>query len=208
MGGAILAELAVRGCVRIDEGKKAWVEAVSGAHRVGNEILDEAFARVRESKRRRRASAWVTTFGSLKRLRHRTAVGLCRRGILRTGESQILLLFTRKAYPTLDPGPERELIAGLREAITGDSDIEPLIGVVLSILNITGALKIHFGRKELAPHKERLNEITAGKHFGTHPSRSALHAVRGAVAAAQAEVAATQVAATQVAAVAVTVSSS
>ena len=76
------------------------------------------------------------------------------------------------------------------------------------MLNITGALKIHFGRKELAPHKERLKEITAGKHFGTHPSKSALHAVRGAVAAAQAAVEETQVAETQAAAAAVVVSSS
>ena len=195
MGGAILAELALAGVIRIEEGRKAFVEAAPGGDRPRDEIMAEAIERVRASKRRRRASAWVQTFGNLKRLRHRTALGLCRRGILRTRKSQILLVFTRKLYPTIDPGPERKLLALLREAVLGDSEIDPSLGVLVSLAHATGSLRIHFERGELKARKERLKAIGAGEHFasgGALPALAAQHAVKAAVAAAQAAVIATQ----------------
>ena len=195
MGGAMLAELALAGLIRIDEDKKARVDAVPGASRPRDEIMAEGLERVRNSRRRRRASAWVQTFGNLKRLRHRTALGLCRRGILRTTESQILLVFTRKLYPTIDPGPERKLIARLRDAIMGDSEIDPSIGVLISLAHATGSLRIHFERKELKARKARLKAISAGEHFArasAHPAVAAQTAVKAAVAAAQTAVIATQ----------------
>ena len=197
MGGAILAELALAGVIRIEESKKAFVEATPVTGRPRDEIMAEALERVRNSKRRRRASAWASTFGNLKRLRHRTALGLCRRGILRTKESQILLVFRRKLYPTLDPGPERKLLERLREAIMGDDEIEPGLGVVLSLAHATGSLKIHFERKELRTRKARLKAVSAGEAFAAeagHSARAAHEAARAAVAATQAAVTATQTA--------------
>lgn len=197
MGGAILAELALAGVIRIEESKKAFVEAMPGTSRPRDEIMADALERVRNSRRRRRASAWVSTFGGLKRLRHRTALGLCRRGILRTKESQILLVFNRKLYPTLDPGPERKLLAGMREAVMGEGEIEAGLGVVLSLAHATGSLRIHFERKELKARKARLKAIAAGEPFTVGagaPAIAAQNAVKAAVAAAQAAVAATQAA--------------
>ena len=197
MGGAILAELALAGVIRIEESKKAFVEVMPGTSRPRDEIMADALERVRNSRRRRRASAWVSTFGGLKRLRHRTALGLCRRGILRTRESQILLVFTRKLYPTIDPGPERRLLAGMREAVMSEGEIEAGLGVVLSLAHATGSLRIHFERKELKARKARLKAIAAGEPFTAGagaPAIAAQNAVKAAVAAAQAAVAATQAA--------------
>ena len=195
MGGAILAELALDGYIRIDESRKAWVEAVRGLGRVRDEVMDEALDQVRGSKRRRAAS-WVQRFGSIKRLRHRTAVGLCRRGILRASESQLLLIFSRKVYPTVDPGPERRVVEALRDAVMGDGQVDPGLGVVLSLANTTGSLRIHFDRKELRARKKRLKAIAAGEAFWAsgHPAVAAHQAVQSAVAAAQAAVAATNAA--------------
>ena len=197
MGGAILAELALAGVIRIEESKKALVEATPVAGRPRNEIMAEALERVRNSRKRRRASSWVSTFGNLKRLRHRTALDLCRRGILCTKESQILLVFRRKLYPTIDPGPERKLIARLRDAVMDDGEIEAGLGVVLSLAHATGSLRIHFERKELKERKARLKAISAGEPFAAgagYPAIAAQKAVKAAVAAAQAAVAASQAA--------------
>lgn len=196
MGGAILAELALDGFIRIDESRKARVEAVRGPGRPRDEVMDEALDQVRGSRRPRRAAAWVQRFGSVKRLRHRTAVGLCRRGILRTSESQLLLVFSRKVYPTVDPEPERRIIAALRDAVMGEADIEPGLGVVLSLAHTTGSLKIHFDRRELRTRRKRLKAIAAGEAFraSSHPAVAAQQAVKSAVAAAQAAVAATNAA--------------
>ena len=199
MGGAILAELALAGVIRIEESKKAFVEAAPVTGRPRDEIMAEALDRVRNSRRRRRASSWVSTFGGLKRLRHRTALGLCRRGILRTKESQILLVFRRKLYPTIDPGPERTLITRMRDAVMDDGDIEAGLGVVISLAHATGSLRIHFERQELKARKARLKAIGAGENFVTgteHTSADVRNATKAAVSAARAAVAASQAAVT------------
>ena len=190
LGGAILAELALRGCIRIEEGRKAFVDALPGAERPRNEVLAEAFEKVRERKRRRRAAAWVQVFGAMKRLRHRTARGLCRRGVLRQTESSVLLVFSRRAYPTVDPAPERELLARMREAIAGNGDVDPALGVVLGVAHATGMLRVHFERRLLSRRKDRLKEVVGGKHV-SHAGYSAAatyQATQAAASAAQAAV--------------------
>lgn len=191
LGGAILGELALRGCVRIEEGRKAFVDAAPGAERPRNEVLAEALGKVRERRRRRRASAWVQVFGMMKRLRDRTARGLCRRGVLRQTESPVLLVFSRRAYPTLDPGPERALVERLRAGIAGDGDVDPALGVVLGVARATGMLRIHFDRRFLAGRKDRLKRIMGGRHLSAeglagHPVLAAHQATRAAAAAVQA----------------------
>ena len=193
LGGAILAELALSGCIHIEEGKKAFVDAVSGGERPRNEVLADALKLVRERKRRRRAAAWVQVFSGMKQLRHRGAAGLCRRGILRKTESSVLLVFSRRAYPTLDPGPERELLARLRDAISGDGDVDPALGVVLGVTHATGMLRIHFDRKLLSRRKERLKRVVGGKHvsaggYAGHSAAATYQATQAAAAAAQAAV--------------------
>ncbi len=120
--------------------------------------------------------------GTLEFLHHRTARGLCRRGILRQTESSVLVVFKRRAYPTLDPGPERSLVARLREAIGGDGQVAPELGVVLAVAHATGMLGIHFDRKLLSRRKDRLKEMVAGKHLS--PTRhQTLAAIQGTHAA-------------------------
>lgn len=195
LGGAILAELALRGCVRVEEGRKAFVDAVPGVERPRNEVLAEALGKVRERKRRRRAAAWVQAFSTMKQLRHRTARGLCRRGILRQTESSVLLVFSRRAYPTLDPGPERALVERLRAGIAGDGDVDPALGIVLGVAHATGMLRIHFDRRFLAGRKDRLKGIVGGKHvsaegFAGHSVLATHQATQAAAAAVQAAMAA------------------
>jgi len=195
LGGAILAELALGGCIRIEEGKKAFVDAVPGPSRPRNEVLAEALGKVRERKRRRRAAAWVQVFGSMKQLRHRTARGLCRRGILRQTESSVLLVFSRRTYPTLDPGPERSLIERLRAGIVEDADVDPALWVILGVAHATGMLRIHFDRRFLSGRKDRLKRIVGGKHlsaegFAGHSVLATHQATQAAAAAVQASMAA------------------
>ncbi len=195
LGGAILAELALRGCIRIEEGRKAFVDVVPGIEQPRNEVLAEALKKVRERKRRRRAAAWVQLFSTMKQLRQRTARGLCRRGILRQTESSVLLVFSRRTYPTLDPGPERALVERLRAGIAGDGDVDPALGVVLGVAQATGMLRIHFDRKFLAGRKDRLKRIVGGKHvsaegFAGHSVLATHQATQAAAAAVQASMAA------------------
>lgn len=172
LGGAILTELAMNEAIRIRTDKKMLVDQLS-SRRLGDPILDECLELVSSAKRRRRASAWVARFGNLKKLRHRVAEGLCRKGILEDSEGSVLLIFTRKIYPTIDPGPESEIVDRLREAIFGDSaEVEPGTAIVASIANATGLLPVHFGKKELKTRKRRLEELASGDLVGLATSEA------------------------------------
>ncbi|MDX1389540.1 MAG: GPP34 family phosphoprotein, partial [Acidobacteriota bacterium] len=120
LGGAILAEMALHGKIRIGSDKKKLV-GLDDRRPFDEPVLDECLEMVAAAKKRRRASEWVSKFGRLKRLRHRVAEGLCRRGILKDAEDSVLLIFTRKVYPTIDPAPEARLLDDLRDAIFNDT---------------------------------------------------------------------------------------
>ena len=183
LGGAILTELAIEDVIRIRNDKKMFVDHLSSG-RIGDPILDECLELVCTAKRRRRASDWVARFGGLKRLRHRVAEGLCRKGILENSEGTVLLIFTRKTYPTIDPGPESEIVDRLREAIFGhSSQVEPGTAIVASIADATGLLPVHFDKKELKTRKRRLEELASGDLVGAATAEAVQAAQAAAIAA-------------------------
>lgn len=184
LGGAILAELLIAGRVEVTKERKGRVALIS-REKLHDPVLDEALERVATAKRERTAAAWVSSFAGLKRLKHRVAEQLCRRGILRDDEDRVLLLFKRKLYPTIDPGPEARLVAELRQAVFSDSpSVAPRTAVLVSLAHVTGLLAVPFSRKELKPRRKRLDQLIEGQ-LVAGATREAVQAVQ-AIQAAQA----------------------
>jgi Golgi phosphoprotein 3 len=204
MGGAMLAELLLSERLVLEEkprkkplksGKKPdYLVAVDNPKPLADPVLDECLHRVGTSKKARAPQEWVTRFGQLKDLKRRSAVGLCRRGILREREDRILVLFRRTAYPTLDGAPERRVVDRLQEAVAGDSiDLDARTAVLVALANGTGILKHVLGKDLMKQRKDRIKEIGEGDIVG--------EATKAAVEAAQAAI----IAATTASSVAVTV---
>jgi Golgi phosphoprotein 3 len=167
IGAALLAELLLSKRIEIDQtGKKKLVNLVSTSP-LGEPLIEECLEKVGNAKRRAVLQTWISRFAGIKNLKHRAAQQLCRRGILRADEDKVLLLFTRKIYPEVDPGPERELIGRLEHAIFTDTrDIDPRTVVLLSLANSTGLLKIVFDKKKLKGRKARIEQIINGEITG------------------------------------------
>jgi len=183
LGGALLSELLLDERVSVTDDKKKLVDVVKRSPS-GDPVVDEALERIDAAKRRRSAARWVSGLAGIKRLRHRVAQGLCRRGILTDSEEKILLLFTRKLYPTIDPVPERELVECLRSAVLGDDErLEPRVAVLVALAHGTGLLRVHFDRKTLRERKARLERFTKGDLVGG-ATRDAVVAAQVAVTAA------------------------
>jgi hypothetical protein len=192
LGGALLSELLLEGRISIDPGKKKLVNVVD-ATPFGESVLDEALAKIVSAKRRRQASAWVSSLASIKRLRHRVAEGLCRRGILKDSEETVLLIFRRKAYPTIDSTRERRLIEEMRTAIVdGATSMDARLAILIALAHATGSLRAHFDRSILKRHKLRLDKIAKGDLIGG----ATREAVQAAQAAAMAAITAASVAST------------
>ena len=184
LGGGIAAELLLQERIRVDESRR-WRKLVEvrDIHRTEDPILNECLKRVRSAKRRASIQTWISRFSSMKKLHHRIAGQLCERRILRADEQEILLLFRRRIYPEIDPGPEREIIERLRTAIfSDDREVEPRTVVLVSLAHAVGLLNPIFGRRELRPRKQRLKSFAKGDLIGK--------ATADAVAAAQAAIAA------------------
>jgi hypothetical protein len=180
VGGALLAELLLRGRIAVDAGRRKIVSVVDDTP-VGDALIDECLDRIRTAKRRASAQAWVTRFANMRRLKHRVASQLVDRGVLRADERSLLLVFSRTVYPELTPGPERRLVERLRRAIvTEDRRLDPRTVVLISLALGTGLLRAVFGKKELRGRDARIQRIVKGELVG--------QAAKEAVAAAHAAV--------------------
>jgi len=181
IGAALLAELLLSKRIEVDQtGRRKLVNFVSTSP-LGDPLIDECLEKVVKAKRRAVLQTWVSRFAGIKNLKHRVAQQLCRRGILRADEDKVLLLFTRKIYPEVNPVPERELIRRLEYAIfTETRDIDPRTVVLLSLANSTGLLNIVFNKKMLKGRKARIKQIINGEITGKAASE-AIQAMQAAV---------------------------
>jgi hypothetical protein len=183
LGGAIVAELALRHRIRLATDGKRLVDVVDSAP-VGDPLLDEALALMAGAKRRRRGQHWVSKLSGLKRLRHRVAESLCDRRILAARDDKVLLVFRRKVYPTIDPAPERRTVDRLRGAIFGGGgSMDDRTAVLVGLAHVSGLLPAHFDKRELKARKRRLEEIVNG-HRCSAAAREAIQAIQAATMAA------------------------
>ena len=184
LGGAVLAELLLSGRVRVVQQRRKKFIEVESRRPLGDPVVDECLDRIADARRRATAQTWVGRFAGIKQLKHRVARELCRRGILRSEEDKVLLIFTRKVYPEIDPVPERELIERLRQAIFTDTDdVDPRTVVLASLANASNLLKYSFDRKELKRRKRRLEQLVNGEIAGK-ATKDAIEAMQAAILAA------------------------
>jgi hypothetical protein len=123
----------------------------------------------------------------VKQLRARTATALCRRGILRENEESVLLLFKRRVYPTVDPGPERELVERVRSAIDEpETQVDPRTALLVQLAHSTGALRAIYSRQELKARKARLESLKPEAGAGAEATEAAIEAAQAAMVAVMA----------------------
>ena len=181
IGSAILAELLLNKRITVEEVKKKKLVNLISSTPFGESLIDECLEKLGKAKRRAQLQTWVSRFSGIKNLKHRVAQQLCDLGILRATEESVLLIFSRKIYPEINPGPESKLIERLREAIFTDSrDIDARTVVLVSLANSTGLLNVVFDKKKLKGRKARIKEIIDGEVTGK-AAKEAIQAMQTAV---------------------------
>lgn len=188
LAGAVFAELLLAERLAIVEETrrrrtKAFVE-VADASRVGEGVMDAALANLAGAKRRASPKDTVGRIARIKGLRHDVGRELARKGVLRATEDQVLLVFKRRVYPTVDPGPERELVARVREALEGDGTPDDHTILLVALAHATSTLRAIYGRKELKALKPRVEELSARAGEGAEAAGAAIRAAQAAAVAA------------------------
>jgi hypothetical protein len=181
LGAAVMAELLLAKRAEIEEGKKKHVRLLDGSS-MGDPVLDEALEKLGAAKRRASLKNWVSRFSNIPKLRHKVAAGLCRKGILREDEDQVLVFFRRKIYPQADARPERGMIDRLRRAIfSDDREIEPRTVILISLAKSADLLSIPFDKRDLKRRKERIKKIVEGELLGK-AAKEVIKAAQAAIA--------------------------
>ncbi|MBU8872021.1 MAG: GPP34 family phosphoprotein [Gemmatimonadales bacterium] len=191
IGGAILSELLLSGRIEIEQEKKKRFARVANDRSLGDPLLDECLQRIRDAKKRQQLRTWVSRFANTKDLKNRVARQLCRKGVLREAEDKVLLIFKRRIFPEIDPQPEREIIARLKQAIFTTGPVDSRTVVLVAIAQSANLLKNVFEKKKLKERKERIKIISSGDAAG--------NATREVIQAAQAAAAMTAIMAASVA---------
>lgn len=188
LAGAVFAELLLEGRLAIvDEPRrrttKQFVEVVDGT-RFGEGVMDAALAKLSQAKRRASPKDTVGRLARLKGLNHDVARELAGKGVVRATEDQVLLFFRRRVYPTLDPGPERALVARIREALEGDGAPDDRTILLVALAHATSTLRALYGRRELKALKPRVDELSEQAGAGAAAAGEAIRAAQAAAVAA------------------------
>ena len=179
LGGAILAELVFDGRVRTEAEGRSSYAIVQDSMPTGDPVLDECLKKMATASRRSKLQTWVQRFAGIRRLKHRVASGLVDKGILRESEGKVLLIFSRRLYPEVDPTWEHRVVEGLKDAVFTDStDVDPRTSVLVALAHHTGLLKANLDRKRLKARRERIAAIVKGDAVGkaTKQAVEAMHA--------------------------------
>ncbi|HSM04156.1 MAG TPA: GPP34 family phosphoprotein [Longimicrobiales bacterium] len=199
LAGAVLAELLLEERVVLKpEGRKGrpLVTVVSRAT-LGDEVLDAGLRRLTDAKRRADPARTVSRLSGIPQLRNRTALALCRRGVLREEEDRVLVLFKRRVYPTVDPGPEQALVQRVRRAVDEpDADVGPRTALLVALARATHALRAIWTAKELRARKARLEALSTLSGPGGAAAREAVQAAEAAMMVVMASTVAATAAAT------------
>lgn len=182
LAGAVLAELALRGRIRMSDERLDVVDATP----TGDPTLDEALRIVADRRRPRSPESWTYWLPhEMDDLRRSVGDALAVDGLVGREERRLLgLRFVR--YPVRAPGVAQALESRLHaELVEGAPPDARTVGVA-SILDAVGLLGDHFPRAERRVARAHLRDIASADALGPDAAaaiRVAREATSGAVQA-------------------------
>lgn len=153
LAGAVLADLALRGAVSLQDG---LVAVVNGAA-TGDPVLDGVVGSIAAAGAPRKAKWWVNRLGK-RQLRDDVFAGLVERGVISVEQGKVLGLFPTTKHPERDGAPEALLRSGIADVLAGRAGPTPFSAAVIGLLDATNTLRKQFG----AVDKDLVKEITSG----------------------------------------------
>lgn len=184
VAGAFIAELLLTNRIKIKHSKSRKKVVPVSNNKFGDPLLDECLEILSNSRKERDLKTWINRFANMKKLKNRTAKQLCKRGILRSKEKDVLLIFKKRVYPEINPEPERKLLNRLEKAIFSDrKNLDPRTIVIISLAHKAGILPHNFDKKRLKKKKDRIEKIIEGEIAGK-VTEEAIKAMQAAIMAA------------------------
>ena len=166
LAGAMIAELLLLGKIEIDDTPKQLVKVIDTTP-TDEALLDEALVEINSAKKEQSVQHWVNRFTGFREHLQRIARGLCSKGILKETEEKVLLFFTSRRFPEVNPEPEREVIERMRQAIfTEMEEVDIRTCLLISLCYKSNILSIPFSNADLKHQKDHIESIIKGDKIG------------------------------------------
>jgi Golgi phosphoprotein 3 len=179
LAGAVLLELSLRDSIVLQDGKFT----VRNPAPTGDDILDEALAKMRASGKSHKPSYWVSKLKGLRKMKDRLLDRLVGRGILRREEHKVLWVFPANRYPTLSGAAEMKRRDQIRSAVLHGEEPDERTFILISLVNACSLVNEIFSKEERKAARERIKIIIKGEAVGKAVS-DIVAGVRVAVVAA------------------------
>jgi Golgi phosphoprotein 3 len=166
IAGAVLAEWLIEGRVSIGSSREQIV-ALEGVRACGDPVLDECLDLLKATNKPARLRTWIARLSRIPRLRHKVALQLCAKGILRADEDKVLWIFPRKIYPQVNPKSRKALVENLHSAVfSGRVKPDERLAVLISLTYGAGILSSVFGWREIRQHQRQISALIASNLVG------------------------------------------
>lgn len=162
LAGAVLMELTLRQRLHLEDKKFSICDPTP----TGDDILDEALAKIASSKKSRTPRYWVSKLSGIKKMKNRLLDRLVYEGILRREEHRILRVIPSKRYPTVYSGPEMNLRERIRSVVLDGKQADDRTMIIISLLSACKLVNEVFDKEERKRAKKRIKEISKGETVG------------------------------------------
>jgi Golgi phosphoprotein 3 GPP34 len=177
LSGAVLVELALAGRIGISDKR---VDVLQDKP-TGDEIVDDALARIAADDKRRKPNDWIGRLSD--GLREKLLARQVEAGVLRREKGKVLWVFPHTTYPTVDgETPEAEVATRHRLAAVLDSTerIEPRTAALCGLVVSSGMERKVFPDRPAKEVRKRLKAIADGD-WASAAVKSAIDEVHGAI---------------------------
>jgi hypothetical protein len=176
IAGAILADLALRGGIDLQNGR---VAVASNPPAIEDDLLSRSLGWIAANGRPRPAKWWVSKLAGPD-TREAVALSLVQNGLLDERHGKVLGLFPKTSYPEIDGAPEEELRAQLAAVLADDEDPTPPLAALVALLDATGTLHKQFGRVP----RNTVQAISSGSTWAAPAVKAVLDHIRNSAVAA------------------------
>jgi Golgi phosphoprotein 3 len=183
VAGAVLAELLLEERLRLDEREGKKLLRVANRNPIGDPVVDQVLAKIANAKKSADMTTWLGRVAGMKDLKHQIAEQLALRGVLQVDTHKVMLIFSQRIYPELDPAPELEIMHRVEHAVFSDEpSLDTRTAILVALAHVSGVLNPLFGKKRIAERKQRLDRIAEDRP-SAEAARAAIEATQAAMAA-------------------------
>lgn len=183
VAGAVLAELMLEDRLRLEDRKGKQHVVLANSSQLGDPVSDQVLEKIANTKKSADLTTWLGRVTAMKDLKHDIAEQLTLKGVLKVEAHRVLLIFSHRVYPELDPAHELEIMHRVEHSVFSDEpSLDTRTAILVSLAHVSGVLNPLFGKKRIAERKERLDRIAEDRP-SAEAARAAIEATQAAMAA-------------------------